>query len=85
MVASIGAGRAGAVTIKVSLGSSIANKRPQARERLMPSTRAVQKKLRAPEWQVSSFMMDRALEAFVGATAAAKRTLRERSGRANYS
>ena len=31
----------------------------------MPSRRAVQKKLRAPEWQVSSFMMDRALEAVV--------------------
>ncbi len=31
----------------------------------MPSGRAVQKKLRAPEWQVSSFMMDRALEAVV--------------------
>ena len=31
----------------------------------MPSRRAVQKKLRAPEWQVSSFMMDRALDAVV--------------------
>ena len=31
----------------------------------MPSRRAVQKKLRAPEWEVSSFMMDRALEAVV--------------------
>ena len=32
----------------------------------MPSRRAA-KKLRAPEWQVSSFMMDRALEAVVAA------------------
>lgn len=31
----------------------------------MPSKSAVQKKLRAPEWHVSSFMMDRALEAVV--------------------
>ena len=31
----------------------------------MPSRRAVQKKLRVPEWEVSSFMMDRALEAVV--------------------
>ena len=31
----------------------------------MPSRRAVQKKLRVPGWQVSSFMMDRALEAVV--------------------
>jgi hypothetical protein len=31
----------------------------------MPSTREVQKKLRIPEWQVSSFMMDRALDAVV--------------------
>ena len=31
----------------------------------MPSRRAVQKKLRAPEWEVSRFMMDRALEAVV--------------------
>jgi hypothetical protein len=31
----------------------------------MPSTRAAQKKLRIPEWQVSSFMMDRALDAVV--------------------
>jgi hypothetical protein len=51
------------VTIEVSLGSSIANERPQERKRPMPAGRAVQKKLRAPEWQVSSFMMDRALEA----------------------
>ena len=29
----------------------------------MPSRRKVQKTLRTPEWQVSSFMMDRALEA----------------------
>jgi hypothetical protein len=32
---------------------------------LMPARRAVRKKLRTPEWQVSSFMMDRALEAVV--------------------
>jgi hypothetical protein len=31
----------------------------------MPSRRQVKKKLRTPEWQVSSFMMDRALEAVV--------------------
>jgi hypothetical protein len=31
----------------------------------MPLRGAVQKKLRVPEWQVSSFMMDRALEAVV--------------------
>jgi hypothetical protein len=31
----------------------------------MPSRRQVQKKLRIAEWQVSSFMMDRALEAVV--------------------
>ena len=31
----------------------------------MPSTRVVPKKLRAPEWFVSSFMMDRALAAVV--------------------
>ena len=31
----------------------------------MSARRAVQKKLRAPGWQVSSFMMDRALEAVV--------------------
>jgi hypothetical protein len=34
-------------------------------KRLMPSRRQVQKKLRTAEWQVSSFMMDRALEAVV--------------------
>jgi hypothetical protein len=32
---------------------------------LMPLRRKIQKKLRTPEWQVSSFMMDRALEAVV--------------------
>ena len=31
----------------------------------MPTRGAVQKKLRVPEWQVSSFMMDRALEAVI--------------------
>ena len=33
--------------------------------RLMPARRKARKKLRTPEWQVSSFMMDRALEAVV--------------------
>jgi hypothetical protein len=35
------------------------------RRGLMAPKRTVQKKLRVPEWQVSSFMMDRALEAVV--------------------
>jgi hypothetical protein len=35
------------------------------RKTLMPLRRKIQKKLRTPEWQVSSFMMDRALEAVV--------------------
>ena len=37
------------------------------RKRLMPSKRTV-RKLRTTEWQVSSFMMDRTLEAVVRQT-----------------
>jgi hypothetical protein len=47
------------------MGAPTANEGFQVAGEVMSSRRGVQKKLRTPEWQVSSFMMDRALDAVV--------------------